>query len=97
MNSSEIITLIITMVLSFSLGLFLRRWYHAREIKRLVRDLEQYFASPLPQLKKGKSSQKINWERVLKMLRNEPTTGQVAHWKELVKKQITTASRTRHK
>lgn len=74
--------------LSFAIGLYLRKKIDQYREKKLIKELEEYFGRPLPKYKRSKV--RIQWSRVLKMLRKEPTTQKVAHWKEAVKKLVKT-------
>ena len=71
-------------VLSLCFGRYLRIRFDRYNRAKLVKELEKYFGQTLPSFKKDK--EKINWERVLKMLKEEPTTDQVIRWRAQVKK-----------
>lgn len=73
-------------ILSLFLGIYLRKRIDRYNSVRLARDLAKYFHRELPSYKKDK--EKINWQRVLKMLKEEPTTDQVVRWKVQVKKLV---------
>lgn len=84
-------------IISLNLGFFIRRRLDSYRTKKLIKELETYFGKPLPHNKKSQDPTNINWERVLKMLKNEPTTEQVAHWKELLKKRLESAKKPRRR
>jgi hypothetical protein len=73
--------------------MFLRTRIDAYRTKILIRELENHLGQKLPCYKKNRDQ--INWEKVLKMLKNEPTTQQVAGWRQRVKDKIKTAGRTK--
>ena len=75
-------------VLSLYLGFYLRKRIDRYKTNKLIKELENHFGQELPTFKKDK--ERVNWQRVLKMLKEEPTTGKVAQWKALVKKRIAT-------
>ncbi|MFZ5753366.1 MAG: hypothetical protein ACOY3J_03930 [Bacillota bacterium] len=80
--------LILYMVFLFYAFTVGRRWRHYYQTKRLIKDLEKYFGQELPYYKKQRDQKNVNWERVLQMLRKEPTTPEVARLKEQVKKRV---------
>ena len=85
----DLFTFLLIGLFSIFLGIYLRAWIIKFQTKRLIRDLEKYFGQELPYYKSARGSKdyrKINWDRVLKMLKNEPTTEQIAHWKEFLKR-----------
>lgn len=84
MNS--IYSYVLVILVSFIIGLFLRNKIEQYKTNKLIKELEEFFGHPLPKFKKSKT--RIQWSKVLKMLRKEPTTQKLAHWKELVRKQI---------
>jgi len=85
LTSSFTFYLIIILV-SLLLGMFLRTRIDAYRTKTLIRELEKHLGQKLPGYKKNRDQ--INWEKVLKMLKNEPTTQQVANWRQRVKDRI---------
>ena len=75
---------------AFTVG---RRWRDNYQTKRLINDLEKHFGQELPYYKKKREQKNVNWERVLQMLRKEPTTPEVARLKEQVKKRVGAAAK----
>jgi hypothetical protein len=80
--------LILYMVFLFYAFTVGRRWRHYYATKKLIKDLEKHFGDDLPYYKKQRDQKNLNWERVLQMLRKEPTTPEVARLKEQVKKRV---------
>ncbi len=78
---------LIMIVVAAILGMLLRLGINLLESRKMIKDMEKYFGKKLPRNKKG--SGEIDWKKVLKMLRKEPTTEKIAHWKELVRKKQT--------
>ncbi len=77
---------LIMIIVAAILGVLLRLGINLLESRKMIKDLEKYFGKKLPLNKKGNGE--IDWNKVLKMLRKEPTTEKVAHWKVLVKKRL---------
>lgn len=88
MNDNPVNTFqyIVLALLSLLFGLYLRRRLDGYKTNKFIRELEEYFGQELPSFKKDR--EKVHWQRVLKMLKEEPTTDKTAAWKTKVKKLI---------
>lgn len=73
-------------VLSFIVGVRLRIWWTKKKKAKLITQLESFLNQPLPYQKRSKSE--VNWDKVYKILKTKPTTQEVAHFKELVKREM---------
>lgn len=85
---SKFLFFVFILFTSFSLTRNARKWFMIRKTRKLIKELEAFFDKDLPFYKNNRDPKKVNWEKVLKWLREQPTTQQVAHWKEMVKGQI---------
>lgn len=76
-------------ILASYLGRYIRRRILINNTQKLIRDLETYFNQSLPYYKGSQDISKVNWDRVLKMLKNEPDTEKIQRLRRLVQKQMT--------
>lgn len=86
--TSNIYVFIVTIVLAFLTGRLLRTYLKKRRTRMLISDLENYFGQKLPGYKKKQNQGDVNWQKVLRMLKEEPTTQQVANLRQRVKDQL---------